>query len=389
MSEHLRLYRTIMGLIGQTLRMNDIRNVSTFAWMVVGLLLSKGVHLSQWAVHRVGAAQAASKQRQMARWLHNSKLEPATVYREFITAALLSWAAAPERALVLALDSSVLWEKYVIVRVSLVYRGRALPLAWTVLAQGSASVSLDNYRNVLVEASRLLPRHQQVTLLADRGFVDVALLQLLVEVGWHFTIRLKSSLWVYRACKPRCKVKALLPPKGEVRLFHCVQVTERRFGPVHLILAHVRTAQGCEQWSLLSDRPTSHHTLDEYALRFDIEENFLDDKSAAFQLESSEVRNADALARLCLVLAVATVYLVSQGTAVVALNLRPTVDTHWQRGLSYLQLGWRYLIAALAANRNILTTLWLDPDPDPEPVYASRKQAQTFSVAFSAISLEH
>jgi len=44
-------------------------------------------------------------------------------------------------------------------------------------------------------------------------------------------------------------------------------------------------------------------TLDEDGFRIDLEENFLDDKSAGFQLESSKIRTADALARLSLILA--------------------------------------------------------------------------------------
>jgi len=53
-------------------------------------------------------------------------------------------------------------------------------------------------------------------------------------------------------------------------------------------------------------------TFEEYRLRFDIEENFLDDKSNGFQLESSLIRSAKALERLCLVLALTTLYLVLQ-----------------------------------------------------------------------------
>lgn len=382
MEKHLELYRTILALVGQTMRMNDLRNTVTFAWMVVGLLMSKTIHLGQWGLQRQGSAVAASKERQISRWLHNPKIKPDVVYRDFVTGALLSWA---EQTALLALDSSVLWEKYVIVRISLVYRGRALPLAWKVLKQGSASVSFVNYGPVLQEASRLLPQHCQVVLLADRGFVDVDLMQLTVRLGWHFTIRTKGSLWVYRAFKPRCKVSALVPPPGEIRLISTIQVTERRFGPVHLVLAHVRTAKGYELWALISDRPTSLDTLDEYARRFDIEENFLDDKSAGFQLEASELRDADALDRLCLVLAVATLYLTSVGTALVALGRRHLVDAHWNRGLSYLQIGWRYLLRALAIGDRLLTCLWLDPAPDPEPVYASTKQALTPTVAYSSI----
>ncbi len=382
MEKRPELYVTILKLVGQTMRMNDIRNVVTFAWMVVGLLMSKSIHLGQWGLQREGDVLAASKERQISRWLHNPKLEPTAIYRDFVTASLLPWR---EQQAVLALDSSVLWSKYVIIRVSLVYRGRALPLAWKVLEHGSASVSFDEYAPVLEEVSHLLPLHCQAVLLADRGFVDVDLMQLAVRLGWHFTIRAKGSILVHRAFKPSCKMSQLAPPKGEIRLLHSVQITQRRFGPVHLALAHMHTQKGYEQWMLISDRPTTLDTLDEYALRFDIEENFLDDKSAGFQLESSQLRDANALSRLCLVLAVATLYLVSTGTAVVALQRRRLIDTHWNRGISYLQIGWRYLLRAVSLDHRLPACLWFDPAPDPEPVFASKKQTRTLTVGFSAI----
>src|SRR5262245_27094955 len=62
---------------------------------------------------------------------------------------------------------------------------------------------------------------------------------------------------------------------------------------------------------------------------------FLDDKSNGFQLESSLVRDAAALTRLCFALAVATLYLVAQGTQVVAQQKRRWVDPHWLRRNSY------------------------------------------------------
>lgn len=382
MENRLALYVTILKLVGQSMRMNDLRNVVTFAWMVAGLLMSKSIHLGQWGLQREGDALAASKERQISRWLHNPKLKPAEIYRDFVTAALLPWT---EQRAILALDSTMLWERYVIIRVSLVYRGRALPLAWKILEHGSASVRFDEYKSVLEEASRLLPLSCEVVLLADRGFADVDLMQLAVRLNWRFTIRAKGNLLVHRAFTSSCKMSQLAPPKGEIRLIHTVQITQRRFGPVHLVLAHVKTQKGYEQWLLVSDRPTTLDTLDEYALRFDIEENFLDDKSAGFQLESSQLRDADALSRLCLVLAVATLYLVSTGTAIVALQRRRLIDTHWNRGISYLQLGWRYLFTAVTFGQRLLTHLWLDPKPDPEPVFASKKQARTPTVSYSAI----
>ena len=101
----------------------------------------------------------------------------------------------------------------------------------------------------------------------------------------------------------------------------------------------------------------------------------MDDKSAGFQLEASEIREAEALARLILIVAVATLYLVNNGVAVVTTRQQHQVDAHWQRGLSYLQIGWRWLRQALAQGKRLFKLLWLRPGPDPHPVFASAKQA--------------
>ena len=127
---------------------------------------------------------------------------------------------------------------------------------------------------------------------------------------------------------------------------------------------------------MLSDEPTDGKTFEEYGLRFDIEENFLDDKSNGFQLESSLIRSAEALTRLCLVLAVTTLYLVAQGTEVVNQGKRRWVDPHWFRGQSYLKIGWHWVKLALSRGWQLIPTLHLSSDCDPEPAMASRRQYQ-------------
>jgi hypothetical protein len=88
-----------------------------------------------------------------------------------------------------------------------------------------------------------------------------------------------------------------------------------------------------------SHEPTIVQTFVEYGWRFGIEENFWDDKSNGFQLESSLVRHGKALARLCLVLAVTPFYLVAQGPHVVAAHNRRWFAPYWLRGNSYLRIG--------------------------------------------------
>jgi len=125
--DSLTLYRTIMALVlNSQVHFHDQRCLVTFVWAIVGVLLEKCVHLSRWVNRRPGEVQAASKQRQFARWLNNEKIQEAWIYRQLAQKALASWRG---EKIFLALDSSSLWDRFVIVRVALIYRGRALPLS--------------------------------------------------------------------------------------------------------------------------------------------------------------------------------------------------------------------------------------------------------------------
>ena len=109
---------------------------------------------------------------------------------------------------------------------------------------------------------------------------------------------------------------------------------------------------------------------------FTLEEEFLDEKSNGFQLERSEIRSAPALSRLCLVMAVATLLLTVQGQQVVATGKRRWVDAHWQRGNSYLRIGWNWFKGVLHQGWQLFRTFSLQGWEDSAPASASKKQAK-------------
>jgi len=386
MASSLKLYSTIVGLLFRTIphsAYGHLGRLYTLAWAVVGLLLEKCVHLPSWAtVIHSRARYAASRYRRLQRWLHNDKVKPQAIYAPLIRAALSTWEQV--RATIV-LDTSVLWNKFVLIRVSLLYRGRAIPLVWKVRRHTSANIAFADYASLLRQTAQLLPPSWEVIFLADRGFLSEELFLLLAELGWHYRIRGKGSLLVYRRGKPGCPIRRLCPPRGQARFFHNVYITQQRIGPVHIALAWPATGQN-DPWYIISDEPTDLGTFAEYGLRFDVEESFLDDKSGAFQVQESEIDSAAALSRLFLVLAVGTLYLVSTGVEVVARGQRRLVDTHWDRGLSYLKIGWRWLHRQLFLGLPLPRSLELPPGPDPEPARASRQPTRsppTFNVATS------
>ena len=352
----------------------DIRRLVTLAWAVVGLCVSRKASLSSWGeAVESQAKQAASHTRRFQRWVDNTHVHIQALYAPLVRAALADWKATG-RAYV-ALDVSVIkGSPFVLIRTSLIYRGRAIPLAWRVLKHASATVGYAGYEPVLEQTLACLPPGLDVVFMADRGFVHADLFKWLGLHHWHYRIRLTSDTLIHLPDRRVVPVGKLVPPKGAAHFYHHVRLFEVALGPCHLALAQLDEPNQ-DPWLVVSDEPTDLTTFDEYGLRFDLEENFLDDKSNGFQVEASRLDTPAALERLFLVLAVATLHFTSVGVGVVHRKLRRWVDTHWDRGMSYLKIGWSWLRQQFRRGWPPLPSFRLDPAPDPEPAVASRRKA--------------
>lgn len=365
-----QLYKTLSQLLSLSV-WKDIRHKFTLQWMIYGLIQSRESNIPEWIPFVSSKAQQAqSTERRFARWFHNDNIDVANIYDPIIKKALRDWG---KETLYIALDTSMLWNSYCQIRICVIYRGRAIPLVWQTIKHGSSSVKLSYYKDLLLRAKSLLPEKNKIIFMADRGFVDINLMDFLsTELRWNWRIRYKESINMYRQRKrgnKYCKLK-MTAQYGHARFYHNVYLTDNYHGKVHLAFA--RQTGKTETWLIASDEPTDCDTFREYGLRFDIEEGFKDDKSGAFNLESSKIRDAKALTRFYTVIAIATLFLVSQGVEVVAKGLRRQIDPHWQRGLSYLKIGLRYIVASQSRGCKLIKEIILSSKPDPEPVHSSK-----------------
>ena len=244
-------------------------------------------------------------------------------------------------------------------------------MAWKVMKHASSTVAYEDYKALLSQASERVPDSVAVVVLADRGFVQTELMQAIAQLGWGDRIRLKVGTWLKRYGHGWCQVKDFHLAAGEALMLHTVRLHKgARFGPVHLALA--RHPNG-EFWVVVSNQKTTLKTFEEYSWRFQIEENFLDDKSNGFELERSQIRDAQMLERLCFVLAVATLYLTAQRLAVVEADERRLVDTHWLRGNSYLRIGWDWIRRATIVPKQLIAQVRFQGSFDTDPVVPSLK----------------
>lgn len=130
-----------------------------------------------------------------------------------------------------------------------------------------------------------------------------------------------------------------------------------------------------ETWAVLTSEAPCLQTFELYGNRFGgIEPHFKDYKSAAFDITRSNLRDAQALSCLLLMLATATIIAISMAVGVIAQGRRQQIDWHSQRGLSFLQLGLREL-QSLCYQSLTIPTLAILPRCNPPPAHASLKKS--------------
>lgn len=384
MSPTSRLYDALSEFLSQCeLQWQDARHLQTLCWMMVGMIQSQNVHLNGFGVYVVSRAKIAqSHQRRFRRWLSNRRIDVISAHQTLVGQALSRW---KQKQLYLSLDTTVVWNCFCIVWVGVVYRGRTIPVAWRIVVQSSSTVRLWTIQRVLRQAARVMPTGVAIVLLADRGFADGKLMKYLKEnLSWHFQIRIKRSFGFQLQGQWR-KVSSVRLQPGQAYFTPSVSVGKTKPYPnVYLAFAHDK--QSDEEWVIVSDEPTALQTFAQYRLRFQVEESFLDIKSNGFNLEASRLRDKFALTQLIGVIALTMLFLVLQGTQLVTSGRRRLVDPHWNRGMSYLKLGWNWIRLAITHQWKIPVFQFLSSLPDPQPAIASKRQHEdSFSREFTVL----
>lgn len=364
------LYRQLQDQLRQWVCPVDQRHLQVFSEILAAILQSGSGVLGKWIpylAHR--NCQARAHLERFSYFLHNQQITAERFYQPMLRHVLNAFAA---EAVLLTLDTSMLWDQFCLIEVCLVWGGRSFTLAQTVLEHGSATVGFEQYQPVLECAKRLLPQHGQVTLLADRGFEHSQLIHGLNQQGGSWAIRVKSNLQVHLANGATQSVEQLIPPQQQAYLFENVQVLDG-------ITCHLATAQmppSKEPWAVLSNQPPSIQTFALYGKRFGgIEPHFKDYKSAAFDVLQSGLRTPQTLTCLFMLLDCAILIALLLGMMLVQSGERSRLDWHRERGLSFLQLGLREL-ARLCYQRLPLPKLVALPKSNPPPACASQRKRE-------------
>jgi hypothetical protein len=93
----------------------------------------------------------------------------------------------------LALDATTLGTRFTVLALSVVYRGCAIPVAWTVLAATAKPAGRREWLRMLRQVPRAIPRAWTVIVLADRGLYARWLFRRIIWLGWHPFLRINTG----------------------------------------------------------------------------------------------------------------------------------------------------------------------------------------------------
>jgi hypothetical protein len=360
MSSSHGLYNRLFAYLRAVHPEPHVKRISNWVWIIVGMILSHSVQLSQIAQHVPTNAEAAGRIMQIRRWLSNRLVRVEPFYRPLIKAVLSQWAG---RAAYVILDTtSVNHGKLQVLRLSLAHGLRALPLTWLVI-EGKGLVKVERVAPLFKEAQRLLQSLRAVTFLADRGFRDHDWAENCLKLGWNYLIRIANNTYFTLSDGREYSIEQLGLQPGQSRYFAQVRLTHAAAWTCNLLVTcTVATAKRpSELCALISNLPATARTLRKYLRRMQIDESFRDDKSGTFALEQTHLTDPERLNHLLLALSVAMLWIHEIGQQVLHTQQRKEIDPASQRQLSIVQLGWRKLRRAISSGSIPLFTLTIRP----------------------------
>ena len=242
------------------------------------------------------AKKKSSLLQQSKRWLSNKWTDWQTFYMPFARHFLQGLASKGE--IVFIIDGSQTGSVNTTLMLSVLCRGFAIPVAWTVTKGEKGRFVEEMHLDLLQMVAPICPSGCRIVLLGDGEFDGCSLLQWCDEHQWTFVVRTSFD--------------RLIDFDGEVARFDSIQTTRS----ICFILGALPLANAVYWWEkghpkplfLLTNLELGYEACHYYKRRFKIETLFKHLKSAGFYLHKTRLKCPEKLANLIIVVAFSFVF---------------------------------------------------------------------------------
>ena len=318
------------------------RHLNTLIAMICGLVGAQRAYLSVIADHAPsGRADQESVVARFRRWL---KHDAQTVDGWFLPVAEALLATLAQQPLTLVMDGSVVGRGCIALMLSVVYHGRALPLAWVVVKGKKGHFPQQTHCALLHQLQPLIPSSADVTLLGDGEFDGTEFQALLRTLHWKYVCRTAPNL-LMTVEGQQFTIGAMAPARGERLAVRPAWVTAEEYGPVSILALWEEAYE--EPLYLVTNMLDLEAAVAVYRKRAHVETFFSDQKSRGFHLHKSHLREPARLARLLIVACLAYLWVVYLGVCALRDDWLKRLHRQDRCDLSLFRLGLRLLARCL------------------------------------------
>jgi hypothetical protein len=344
MSDNRERYRTIKQSLKQLYPYeptgNQARHLNTLAALISGIVGSRSCQLPDIASKVPDGNKKESRVKRYTRWLQNERITSGIYFLPYAAELLATLATA--QSLLLAIDGSEVGRGCMALMISVIYKQRALPLVWVVVAQAKGHLVEDLHVQLVEQVYALVPADADVIMVGDGEFDGVTWQATLNTYGWEYVCRTAKNVQLGEA-----DTAALFPfeavnvQPGECIALFDVTFTQQAYGPV-LAIAWWDAAYK-QPLYLVSNMALYEEACHWYRRRYRIETFFSDQKSRGFNLQKSHLADPERLARLLIATCLAYIWIVYLGVVAQRDKWVAIIHRTDRCDLSLFQLGLELL----------------------------------------------
>jgi Transposase DDE domain len=343
MSDNLRRYRAIRDALTQCYPGQPsgtvARHLSTLAALISGIVGSKSTQLPHIAAKVPNGTKPESRVKRFARWCDNAHVLEEVYFLPYADVLLRHLAL---QTVVLVMDGSGVGRGCTALMLHVVYKGRALPLAWRVRQAPKGHFPEDLHIAVVELVREMIPEGAKVVLLGDGEFDGTALQATLNEAGWSYVCRTAmSTVATWEGETFRLDTLGACSKPGTLIALKEVKITRDAYGPVMVLSCWAKGYH--DPLYLVSNMATAEEACRLYEKRFRIETFFSDQKSRGFHIHKSHMSDVQHLSRLLIAACLAYIWIVYLGAVCEKDLWRPIIHRRKRCDLSLFQLGLRLL----------------------------------------------
>ena len=353
MTDREKVYTKVVKTLKETMKMDHQGHLVTLAMMITGIVMSRNAQLSQMSSEVPVEAKDKSVEMRLRRWVKHEKVDADAIYMPFARQILTALADMP---LVLVLDGSQVGRGCMVLMVGVLYKKRALPIAWVVYKGKKGHTTAQRHIQALEKVVPLLPTDSEVVLLGDAEY-DTTEMLVWLEANTHWKYVLRTSPQIYVKEGPNSQPIGSYPlVKG--RVFHREQVGFTQDATVALNLVGWWGSRYDEPVFLVTNIANAYQACRFYRRRYQIETFFSDQKSRGFNIHKSHLADPLRLGRMLIAACLAYLWMVYQGLWVIASNNAGKIDRTDRIDKSLFRLGLDWLKCALKRELHFEPTFW-------------------------------